>query len=91
VLYRVLCELITNTIKHAKAKNVYVDLLADEKSISLKYIDDGIGFNEKQVKEDLIGLGYSNIQSRIKSLNGTFMIYSEPGEGIQVDVHIKRN
>jgi signal transduction histidine kinase len=91
VVYRVLCELITNTIKHAQAKNVYIDLLADEKSISLKYIDDGIGFDEKHVKEDLIGLGYSNIQSRIKSLDGTFTIFSEPGEGIQVDIHIKRN
>ena len=89
VLYRVLCELITNTIKHAEAKNIYIDLLADEKDISLKYIDDGIGFDEKQVKEDLVGLGYSNIHSRIKSLNGTFTIFSEPGEGIQVDVHIK--
>ncbi len=88
VLYRVICELINNTIKHAKAKNIYIDLLADEKTITMKYIDDGIGFNEDQIKEDLTGLGYSNIQSRIKSLNGTYDIFSQPGEGVHVNAQI---
>jgi len=88
VLYRIICELISNTLKHADAHNVYVDLLADEKSISLKYIDDGIGFDVKQVENDLIGMGYSNIKSRIKSLNGTYNIFSKPGEGIHVNVQI---
>ena len=88
VLYRIICELISNTLIHANARNVYIDLLADEKSISLKYIDDGIGFDVKQVENDLIGMGYSNIKSRIKSLNGTFNFFSKPDEGVRVDVQI---
>ena len=88
VLYRIICELISNTLIHANARNVYVDLLADEKSISLKYIDDGIGFDVKQVENDLIGMGYSNIKSRIKSLNGTYNFFSKPGEGVHVNVQI---
>lgn len=88
VLYRIICELISNTLIHANARNVYIDLLADEKSISLKYIDDGIGFDVKQVENDLIGMGYSNIKSRIKSLNGTFNFFSKPDEGVRVNVQI---
>ena len=88
VLYRVICELISNTIKHAAAHNVYIDLMEDDKSISLKYIDDGIGFDVSREDKDLTGMGYPNMKSRIKSINGTFNIFSEPGEGIRVDILI---
>ncbi len=88
VLYRVIGELVSNTLKHAGAHNIYIDLMADEKYISLKYIDDGIGFDVGREEQDLTGMGYSNMKSRIKSLNGTFQIFSEPGEGIRVDILI---
>lgn len=88
VLYRVICELINNTLQHAKAKNIYIDLFINEKCLSLKYVDDGIGFDEDEIRENLSGLGYSNIQSRIKSLNGTYDIFSKPGEGVQVNAQI---
>ncbi len=91
VLYRVVCELISNSLKHANAKNIYIDLLQDDLYISLKYIDDGIGFNEQKVNEGLKGLGYSNIRSRIISLNGTFDIHTEPGEGVQIVSRIRIN
>jgi len=91
VLYRVVCELISNSLKHANAKNIYIDLLQDELYISLKYIDDGIGFNEQKINEGLKGLGYSNIRSRINSLNGTFDIHTEPGEGVQIVSRIRIN
>ncbi|MGC9352456.1 MAG: sensor histidine kinase [Mariniphaga sp.] len=89
VLYRVVCELISNTLIHANAKNIYIDLLKDELYLSLKYIDDGEGFDEEIIKQEFIGLGYSNIRSRIKSLNGTFDIFTKPGEGVEVTSQIK--
>ena len=88
VLYRVICELLSNTLKHAGAHNVYIDLMIDGKSISLKYIDDGIGFDVNREEKNVTGLGYSNMKSRIKSLNGTFGIFSAPDEGIRVDIVI---
>jgi len=88
VLYRVICELLSNTLRHAGAHNVYIDLIADDKSITLKYIDDGIGFDVAKEEKKLSGLGYSNMKSRIKSLNGTFQVFSAPGEGIRVDIQI---
>ena len=89
VLYRVICELISNTLSHANANNIYIDLVADKTHLSLKYIDDGNGFDEKRLEEEFIGLGYSNIRSRIKSLNGSFDIYTKPGEGVKVFTQIK--
>jgi signal transduction histidine kinase len=89
VVYRIICELISNTLSHAGAHNIYIDLLRDENYLTVKYIDDGIGFEEKRLEEEFIGLGYSNIRSRIKSLNGSFNIFTKPGEGIEVFSRIK--
>lgn len=88
VLYRVICELISNTLQHANASNIYIDLLKEDNSLALKYIDDGVGFEKDQI-EEFSGMGYSNISSRIKSINGTFDIFSKTGEGIQVTIQIK--
>jgi signal transduction histidine kinase len=89
VMYRVICELITNSLKHANAKNIYIDLFADNNELSLKYMDDGIGFNTETLDKEQTGMGYSNINSRIRSLNGTFNIFSVPNEGITVTILIK--
>ena len=91
VLYRVLCELISNSLKHAEANNIYIDLLSKENSILLNYLDDGIGFNLNRNIEEQMGLGYSNISSRIKSLNGNFDLFSQPGEGIRISITINLN
>ena len=88
VLYRVICELLSNTLKHARAHNVYIDLMADQNTIRLKYIDDGIGFDVNRQEKDVTGMGYSNMKSRIKSLNGAYEIFSEPEEGIRVNIII---
>jgi signal transduction histidine kinase len=88
VLYRVICELISNSLKHSGAMNVYISLMYDEQAIALDYLDDGIGFDSKILKMNDKGMGFSNIRSRIKSLNGTFDIYSMPNEGVRVNVKI---
>jgi signal transduction histidine kinase len=91
VLYRVVCELISNSLNHANANNIYIDILQEDIYISLRYIDDGIGFDEQKVKEGLGGLGYSNIRSRIHSLDGSFDFHTNPGEGVQIVSRIRIN
>lgn len=88
VLYRVICELISNSLKHAQAKNINIDLLVSDHSISLNYVDDGVGFFAHEIISEQKGQGYSNISTRIKSLNGNFEIYSKPGDGVRVEVNI---
>jgi signal transduction histidine kinase len=84
VIYRVICELITNTIKHAEASNAEINLIESEDQIHCSYTDDGVGFDLTDTKKlHLTGMGFSNIQSRIFSLNGSFHYSSENGKGIR--------
>lgn len=91
VLYRVICELINNSLKHAEARNIYITLMDEADGIRLDYLDDGIGFDSKILEIGEKGMGFANIRSRIKSLNGTIEIYSVPNEGVRVNVIIGKS
>lgn len=89
VLYRVICELITNTIKHAKATTVDITLVLVGGRLHCTYHDDGLGFSQTdfaQIRQT--GMGFSNMLSRITSLNGTFEYNSEKGKGIRASFSI---
>jgi len=51
VIYRVICEMINNTLKHARANNIYIDLLLEDELLKVIYIDDGIGFFKPGIRE----------------------------------------
>ena len=77
-LYRMLQVGLKNTIKHAKATEVDVELMADEQQISLLLKDNGIGFDPQlEVK----GIGLKNLKSRIQKIKGNLEIKSAPGKG----------
>ncbi|MCK4663559.1 MAG: ATP-binding protein [Bacteroidales bacterium] len=89
ILYRALCELINNTVKHADAKNVNITLSKNENILTLNYIDDGKGFNIQDLKkEQFSGMGYSNISTRIKSINGKLTLESSKGKGFFAGIKI---
>ncbi|MCF8361924.1 MAG: sensor histidine kinase, partial [Prolixibacteraceae bacterium] len=88
VLYRIVCELISNTLQHANANNIYIDILKTDHHINLEYIDDGKGFDMEKDNFVNKGQGFSNIKSRIKSLNGRFNFFTIPNEGVQVKISI---
>ncbi|HER07517.1 MAG TPA: sensor histidine kinase [Bacteroides sp.] len=89
VLYRIICELINNTVKHADATEINVDLYYDENRLTLDYFDNGKGFDTEKVLNLQPGMGYSNIQSRIKSINGKLDVISNVDEGVCVKIAIK--
>jgi signal transduction histidine kinase len=68
-LYRIVCELVQNTVKHAAAVNVSLVIHYHENRIIIQYFDDGIGF-EAYDSGKTSGMGLSNIHSRIMALNG---------------------
>jgi PAS domain S-box-containing protein len=89
ILFRVISELINNTLKHAEAKYVNILLVQYEDRLSLYFKDDGVGF----VVEDIIqsenkGMGLKNIISRVKSINGNYHFLSRPGEGFTIRIEI---
>ncbi|WP_024481696.1 tetratricopeptide repeat-containing sensor histidine kinase [Cellulophaga baltica] len=84
-LFKILQELMTNTLKHAKAKNVdiHLNLIGDE--LSLLFEDNGIGFN---TLEKETGIGLKNITSRIQKLKGTLHIDSSENRGTVIAIEI---
>ncbi len=91
VVYRVLCELLNNTLKHAEANNIYIDIIKEKDTLNIKYLDDGKGFDYNSETDKLQGFGITNIISRIKSLNGSVQISSQENEGFNANFVINLN
>ena len=89
VIYRVICELISNTLKHAKASSAEITLIVVAGALHCTYQDDGMGFNQVETEKfNHQGMGLSNILSRVTSLGGTFEYRSKIGDGIQASFSI---
>ena len=84
IMYRVICELINNSLKHSGCKSINLSLAYTNDILSLEYTDDGRGFNPSAMMD--CGMGLSNISSRINSLNGTFDITSSKGKGMHASI-----
>ena len=90
VIYRVICELVNNTLKHAGAKNITIVLNKEQKQLMLAYRDDGKGFDvEKILGGERSGMGFSNMISRIHTIKGSFDVQSEKNKGTEVMIRIK--
>lgn len=89
VVYRSVCELLNNSIKHSGASKVHVNLFSEGDLLEVVYQDNGVGFDSKRlfVDEKGIGSGYFNMLSRIKSIKGKLEVSSKKNEGVRV--HIK--
>ncbi len=89
-LYRIIHELINNTLKYAEAQNITIILETRLSSINLFYADNGKGFDLEKLPENKngSGMGLSNIFGRVKSLNGNCIFKTKPQEGLQVSVEI---
>ena len=81
-LYRTTQESLENTLRHANAENVSINLLFEEDAIKLQVIDDGIGFDAKQVKK--VHLGIRGMRERVEMLGGTFIENSDPNNGTEI-------
>lgn len=89
ILFRVMSELINNTLKHAQASEVSIHLRMDDKQIHLTFADNGVGFDVSQVLQDQnTGIGLKNIMSRISSIQGRMELFSEIGKGFRIEIEI---
>ncbi len=81
VYYRITKELLNNTIKYANATIVEINLNYRNNLLEYTYNDNGQGFNYQNTINENKGIGLLNIQSRIKSINGSCTIESSIGRG----------
>ena len=89
-LFRVLSELIINSVKYGSPQNISIALSDSAEKVTLKYREDGIGFNLQEALERQKGMGLYNIHSRIQSLGGTVDFHSGPGNGVSVGIIFDR-
>lgn len=80
-LYRIIQEFLSNVIKHAKATKMQIQLRETNHMLSLVLADNGIGFNYNTLKK---GMGFSNIESRIDSINATYKWKSTENKGTRL-------
>jgi len=68
-LYRILSELINNSLKYAKADQIFIEISDSGSQLLCSYTDNGIGIQEE---ENIEGLGIRSIASRVASMNGSW-------------------
>ena len=91
VLYRSLQEALVNIERHARARQVEVELSEHEGSLRLRVADDGVGFRRTAGAGGLAaenGFGVLVISERARSVGGTFELASAPGAGTTVTVSV---
>ena len=86
---RIVQELVNNTLKHAAAKSLLVQLHASEadKLLTLTVEDDGKGF-DASVLNQAQGIGWSNIKNRVEFLKGKIDINTATGKGTSVLIEL---
>jgi signal transduction histidine kinase len=87
MLYRIIQEMVNNTMKHAEALNLKLQVNILPGMLDIIYTDDGKGFDfEKKLESGSLGL--KSIQSRVDFLNGKLFIETKPGEGVKYTLQI---
>lgn len=86
-LYRIVQELINNTMKHSGAASAIVQLTKSNEQLSITVEDDGKGFDTNILKTNK-GIGWVNIQNRVEFLKGKLDIRSNEGEGTSVQIEL---
>jgi len=87
-IFRIIQELVTNVIKHAKATHAVIYLTNNDNNLNIMIEDNGVGFNPKQVSKNPNGLGITSIDKRVEHMDGHFKIESEVGKGTTVIIDI---
>jgi len=80
IIFRILQEFFTNTIKHSKASNLNVDLLYKNDTLKITVKDNGTGFDYLKARAKN-GIGLTNIETRAKLIGATVKYSSKIGKG----------
>ncbi|CAL2077432.1 sensor histidine kinase [Tenacibaculum sp. 190524A02b] len=85
IMFRVLQEFFSNTIKHSKATSLEVLLEFKDNKLNIKAKDNGVGFDVNKVS--LNGIGLKNIKARIKLIKAEAELKSEEKKGTTLTIN----
>ncbi|MFT6828283.1 MAG: two-component system NarL family sensor kinase [Roseivirga sp.] len=89
--YRLVQELVSNALKHAKASKITIQLTCLDNILNLIVEDNGVGFDANHFMENSSGIGLKSIQSRIADMQGDFQVDSRIGKGTTVIIDLPVN
>jgi signal transduction histidine kinase len=91
-LYRIVQEALTNAVKHAKARNVWIHAWTEKLTVCCSIRDDGAGFDPRQVgtAAGRKGLGLIAMQERVSAIGGTLRIESRSGHGTELTIRLSQ-
>ncbi|PKB17163.1 tetratricopeptide repeat-containing sensor histidine kinase [Flavobacterium sp. 5] len=84
-IYKIIQELVTNTLKHAKATTIELQLNCIENNLNILFEDNGIGFDSYKKSH---GIGFKNINSRLNTISGSMQIDSMLRRGTIINIEI---
>jgi signal transduction histidine kinase len=88
-VYRIIKELINNTMKHAQAGTITIRLHRVIQSLRFEYSDNGVGFPEQwHDKMEFMGMGMSNILSRCRTINAVSKFYNHAPNGMSFEMEV---
>jgi signal transduction histidine kinase len=89
-LYRVMTELVNNTLKHASAQHIQLTVTVEADTMEMTYSDDGIGIAATPASATR-GMGMQNIESRLGIIGATWAVYTPEtgGYGVHITVPLK--
>lgn len=87
ILYRIIQELVNNTLKHAKASRIDLSMEMQGDQLQLIYADNGIGFTS-QYKPN--GLGLKSIESRLSLMEASMQV-DAPQQGVRFIIYMNTN
>lgn len=89
-IYRIVQELVNNTVKHAKASMVYIRIVSEAQGHRLKVRDNGRGFDISKIDPMSGGIGLQSIKNRVKLLGGHIEMRSG-STGTQVEIFLPKD
>lgn len=87
-VYRIVQEIINNTIKHSKGNNLKIHLKARDGVLFLSTTDDGVGFDHYAARKGDGGIGLRNILSRTEIIGGQMFVESKKNKGTSYSFEI---
>jgi len=87
-IYRIITELINNSVKHGNATKIELNINKIDHHIIINYADNGAGFDFDNVSKKITGQGLQNMQNRIKNINGSITFTTELNKGVAVEIII---
>jgi signal transduction histidine kinase len=86
-LYYITQEALNNSLKHANANNVTVNIQVEDNILKIDIVDDGQGFNLEDALDNG-GMGLVNMRERMEQMEGELGIQSEPGAGTRIEASL---